>query len=99
MRTNLDFGRPYVIKESGVFKMWYSIRTLSKRYRIGYAESIDGKQWMRKDHKVGIDVSETGWDTEMICCSCIQKTKYGEYMFYNGNNYGETGFGVAVREK
>lgn len=90
------FGRPYVIREGDLFKMWYSIRSFSKGYRLGYAESVDGLNWTRKDEEVGIDVSETGWDSEMICCSCIQPTKYGTYMFYNGNNYGETGFGAAV---
>lgn len=89
------FGRPYVVKEGGIFKMWYSIRTISKGYRLGYAESDDGQHWKRKDAELGMDVSETGWDSEMICFSCIQKTRSGTYMFYNGNNYGETGFGVA----
>lgn len=92
------FGRPFVIQENGSYKMWYSIRTQSKGYRIGYAESSNGKIWIRKDKEVNIDVSNAGWDSKMIHCSCIQKTKYGTYMFYNGNNYGETGFGVAVRK-
>jgi predicted GH43/DUF377 family glycosyl hydrolase len=90
------FGRPFVVREGNLFKMWYSVRLLSKGYRLGYAESADGLNWQRKDDQVGIDVSPNGWDSEMICFSCIQKTKYGTYMFYNGNNYGETGFGVAV---
>ena len=90
------FGRPFVLKEDGLFKMWYSIRTRSKGYRLGYAESRDGQSWTRKDSEVGIDVSAHGWDSEMICFACVQRTRYGTYMFYNGNNYGETGFGVAV---
>jgi hypothetical protein len=88
-------GRPFVMRDHDVFKMWYSIRTISNGYRLGYAESSDGMSWQRKDDEVGIDVSTSGWDSEMICYSCIQQTKYGTYMFYNGNNYGETGFGVA----
>ncbi|MBN3992499.1 MAG: glucosyl hydrolase [Nostoc sp. NMS2] len=90
------FGRPFVTKEYNLYKMWYSIRTISMGYRIGYAESLDGQNWLRQDQKVSLDVSKTGWDSQMIHCSCIQKTKYGTYMFYNGNNYGETGFGVAI---
>jgi predicted GH43/DUF377 family glycosyl hydrolase len=92
------FGRPFVMKENNLYQMWYSIRTVSKGYRIGYAESPDGQNWVRKDRKAGIDVSDSGWDSQMIHCSCIQATKYGQYMFYNGNGYGETGFGVAVRQ-
>ncbi|MHC5857522.1 glycoside hydrolase family protein [Nostoc sp.] len=90
------FGRPFVTKEDNLYKMWYSIRTIRRGYRIGYAESLDGQNWLRQDQKVSLDVSKTGWDSQMIHCSCIQKTKYGTYMFYNGNNYGETGFGVAI---
>lgn len=93
------FGRPFVIQENGIYKIWYSIRTISKGYRLGYGESSDGLIWTRKDDQVGIDVSASGWDSEMICFACIQQTKYGTYMFYNGNNYGETGFGVAVLER
>lgn len=92
------FGRPFVIKEASLFRMWYSIRTASKGYRLGYGESADGKSWVRKDAEVGLDVSETGWDSEMVCFPCVQETKYGTYLFYNGNGYGETGFGVAVLE-
>ena len=92
------FGRPFVLRKNGKYQMWYSIRSLSKGYRLGYAESEDGLQWVRKDELIGIDVSPTGWDSEMICFACIQPTRYGTYMFYNGNNYGETGFGVAVLE-
>jgi predicted GH43/DUF377 family glycosyl hydrolase len=92
------FTRPFVIKEDGLFKMWYSIRSFSKEYRLGYAESQDGLQWVRKDNEVGISPSVTSWDSEMMLCPCIQETRFGTYMFYNGNNYGETGFGVAVQQ-
>lgn len=93
------FGRPFVVKDGDLYKMWYSIRTVSKGYRLGYAESTDGKKWVRKDDQVGIDVSEHGWDSQMTCFACVQKTKYGTYMFYNGNNYGATGFGAAIQQK
>lgn len=92
------FGRPFVIREDDRYVMWYSARTMSKRYRIGYAESPDGVQWTRLDEQAGIDVSDSGWDSEMTAYPCVQKTRFGTYMFYNGNNYGETGFGVAILE-
>ncbi len=91
------FGRPFVLKESGLYKMWYAFR--GSHYRIGYAESIDGIQWQRKDHEAGIDVSETGWDSEMIEYPYILDYKDQRYMFYNGNGYGRTGIGLAKLEK
>jgi predicted GH43/DUF377 family glycosyl hydrolase len=90
------FGRPFVVRSEDRYQLWYSIRSVSKGYRIGYAESPDGLEWSRQDDRAGIDVSTNGWDSEMICYASVVATRYGTYMFYNGNNYGETGFGVAV---
>lgn len=94
----IGFGRPWVINDGGTYKLWYSIRSWGKNYRMGYAESKNGVDWVRKDDEVGILTSETGWDSEMICFPATIDTKYGRYMFFNGNNYGETGFGVAISE-
>jgi hypothetical protein len=78
--------------------MFYSSRTRSKGYRIGYAESVDGENWTRRDEEIGIDVSEDGWDSQMLAYACVVRHKEKVYMFYNGNNYGETGFGYAELE-
>jgi hypothetical protein len=32
----------------------------------------------------------------MVCFGAVQSTSFGTYLFYNGNRYGGTGFGVAV---
>jgi hypothetical protein len=90
-------SKPFILKENGVYKMWYSHR--GKTYRIGYAESADGLQWERMDEKVGIDVSESGWDSEMMEYACLFDVNGERYMLYNGNGYGKTGFGLAVLEK
>ncbi|MBA4372488.1 MAG: hypothetical protein C0402_06455 [Thermodesulfovibrio sp.] len=87
-------ARPCVIKDGHVYKMWYSYRGLF--YRIGYAESKDGINWNRKDELVGIDVSQSGWDSEMICYPNIFDHNGQRYMLYNGNGYGRSGFGLAV---
>lgn len=90
------FGRPYVQDDGDRVRMWYSIRSHSHGYRLGYAESSDGIEWERRDDEAGIDVSADGWDSEMIHCGWVQPAESGPYLFYNGNGYGETGFGVAV---
>jgi predicted GH43/DUF377 family glycosyl hydrolase len=87
-------ARPCVIKEHGIYKMWYSYR--GKQYRIGYAESNDGLSWQRKDEEAGIDTSPSGWDSEMICYPHVFQHKGRKYMLYNGNGYGKTGIGLAV---
>lgn len=94
-QTEFSVGRPWVIKDGNIFKMWYSVRYIDKLYRIGYAESHDGSNWIRKDDEAGIDVSESGWDSEMVCYPSVVRVREKTFMFYNGNNNGETGFGYA----
>lgn len=90
-------ARPCVIKKYGIYKMWYSHK--GKSYRMGYAESTDGVVWKRKDEEAGIDVSESGWDSEMIEYAFVFSHKDKKYMLYNVNDYGKTGFGYAVLGK
>jgi hypothetical protein len=92
------FGRPYVVREADKYSMWYSIRSRAAPYKIGYAESIDGVSWTRKDDEAGIERSASGWDSEMICYPCVVDAGGKRYMFYNGNRHGSTGFGYAILE-
>jgi predicted GH43/DUF377 family glycosyl hydrolase len=89
------FARPWVMYEDGVFKMWYSVRRSDVPYRLGYAESNDGINWTRLDNLEGLNVSDTGWDSEMVCYATVVKTDSKTYLFYNGNNNGAAGFGYA----
>ncbi len=87
-------SRFHVIKENGIYRGWYSYR--GKSYRIGYAESKNAVDWVRKDEEVGIDVSSSGWDSETIEYPCVFDHRGKRYMLYNGNAYGKSGFGLAV---
>ena len=92
--TDHVVSTPCVIKENGVYKIWYSYR--GKKYRIGYAESNDGRTFTRLDEEVGIGVSKEGWDSEMVCYPCVFDLQGSRYMIYCGNEYGRSGFGLAV---
>ena len=70
-------------------------RGKAKGYRIGYAVSDDLVNWKRDDSKVGIDVSEEGWDSEMISYPHVFELDGKVYMFYLGNQVGRQGFGLA----
>ncbi|HEX9827744.1 MAG TPA: hypothetical protein VGA80_14180 [Flavobacteriaceae bacterium] len=92
-----------ILKEEGLYKMWYAYRKASyyrenrdSSYRIGYAESKDGIIWKRKDQLAGIDVSNEGWDSEMITYPNVCKFKGLRFMFYNGNGFGSSGIGYAI---
>jgi predicted GH43/DUF377 family glycosyl hydrolase len=91
-------GRPWVIHSGKLYQMWYSVRSFSNPYFIGYAESEDGIHWLRKDNEAGIYRATEGWDSEMVCYPCVVSVKGQLHMFYNGNGYGNTGFGYAVLE-
>jgi hypothetical protein len=101
----IDFGdaneyaisRPSVIHDTDRWRMWYSFR--GESYRIGYAESANGLHWTRLDSQVGIDVSPTGWDSEMIEYPHVFDHDGHRYMLYNGNGYGKTGFGLAIMDE
>jgi hypothetical protein len=89
-------ARPCVIKSDGIYRMWFSCKGAS--YRIGYAESTDGVQWNRQDDSAGIDVSLSGWDSEMIEYFYVFEHRGVWYALYNGNAYGRDGIGLAVAE-
>lgn len=92
---------PWVIKNGGIYHMWYSTRGSTKEtknYVIGYAESLDGIKWARFDDQAGITRSESGWDSEMICYPSFYPYKDKIYMFYSGNNVGKGGIGYAVAD-
>jgi len=90
-------SRPCVIKEqSDSYRMWYSYR--GERYRIGYAESSDGFDWERLDNLAGIEASDSGWDSEMIEYGFVFRHQGHYYMLYNGNDYGRSGIGLAIRK-
>ncbi|EHA1124987.1 hypothetical protein FG475_07570 [Vibrio navarrensis] len=88
-------ARPCVIKLRNIYHMWYSVRLEKVMYRIAYATSSDGRNWNRHEGDIGLNVSEHGWDSQMVCYPAVIKIKNRLLMFYNGNNNGETGFGVA----
>jgi hypothetical protein len=92
------FSRPTVVSDSvNSYAMWFSYRSGNgQAYRIGYAMSSDGRNWELALEDAGIDVSTSGWDSEMIEYPFVFDHKGQRYMMYNGNDYGRTGFGLAV---
>lgn len=98
-------GRPWVIKDEGIYKMWFSTRGIENyrskdgnHYMIGYAESKDGLKWDRRPDKFVFEKSDTGWDSEMLEYASVKRFNNKLYMLYNGNGFGKTGFGYAVLE-
>jgi hypothetical protein len=68
-------------------------------YKLGYAYSIDGLNWIRDDENVAIDNTIGEWDSDMMCYPHLFSVNERVYLLYNGNNFGKTGFGLAVLEE
>jgi hypothetical protein len=89
-----NISRPCVLKGADGYQMWYSYN-VGEGYRIGYAESTDGYVWTRRDDEAGIEVSDAGWDSKALAYPCVIDHQGTKYMFYNGNEFGKDGFGLA----
>ena len=79
--------------------MWYCHRGTDYLYRIGYAVSPDGLSWTRRDAQTGINVSESGWDSELMAYPFVFDHAGNRYMLYAGNGYGRDGMGLAILEQ
>ncbi|MBE6099378.1 MAG: glycoside hydrolase family 32 protein [Anaerovibrio sp.] len=77
------------------YKCIYSIRSLSNGYRLGYAESVDGIHFTRKDAELNLDVTPGDFDSEMMCYAKLINMPEHTYLFYSGNHYGMAGIGYA----
>jgi hypothetical protein len=109
-RVAIDYSNPNgeciarasVCKDGNIYRMWFSYRSLTgyrsvreNAYRIGYAESNDGLDWLRMDDRAGIEVGDEGWDSYMLAYPEVIDIGSHRYMFYNGNGFGQSGFGYA----
>jgi predicted GH43/DUF377 family glycosyl hydrolase len=89
-------GRPHVIRQQGLYRMFFGAGTPAERYRLAYAESSDGINWVRKDHAMSLAGPVQDWESEMQAYPATVMYRDKCYLLYNGNNYGEDGFGYAV---
>ena len=93
--------RPSVVEGKNGFEMWFSYRDChdyrdgSGSYRIGHATSKDGYYWHRSKLSQGLDPSGTGWNSVTMSYPHVLEVGEEKYIFYNGNGFGRTGFGVA----
>lgn len=95
---------PDVFKANGKYHMFFCYRYSSdfrgkaRGYRIGYASSTNLTDWVRDDSKAGIDVSDEGWDAEMISYPHVFELDGNTYLAYLGDQVGRYGFGLALLE-
>ena len=86
---------PFRRKDADIFRMWAHIAAMR---RIGYA-NLKMARWTRRDEDAALLPSDTGWDSRMTCYPCVFDHGGERYMLYNGDGYGESGFGIAILER
>ncbi|OUR90538.1 hypothetical protein A9Q81_18800 [Gammaproteobacteria bacterium 42_54_T18] len=106
LNKNESMALPSVIKDGDRYHMFFCYRESSdfrkashRGYRIGYAYSDNLDNWTRDDTNVGLDVSDRGWDSNMLCYPHVFDCDDKTYMLYNGNEFGRYGFGIAELER
>jgi hypothetical protein len=96
---------PDVFFRDGRYHMFFcyrystGYRSRERGYRIGYAWSEDLLNWHRDDAQTNIDISEEGFDDEMVSYPHVFELDGETYMFYLGNGVGRFGFGAARLER
>jgi hypothetical protein len=96
--------RPTVFFRNNVYHMYYCYRGsqnfragIENSYKIGYAHSEDLVKWTRDDERSGIlSSSSESWDSKMLAYPYLVETPKDVFLFYNGNGFGQSGFGYAV---
>src|SRR5205823_2061756 len=91
-------GRPRVYRTPDGYEMFYTKGKINGDYLPGYARSADGMIWKRHDAELGLELSKEGWDSRALCYVSLVRAGDRMYAFYNGNNFGEDGFGYAILE-
>jgi hypothetical protein len=98
---NESQASPDVFFKDGKYHMFFSYRKGANYrgkaggYRIGYAYSDNLIDWTREDSLAGIDISESGFDNEMVAYPHVFDLDGETYMMYLGNQVGRYGFGLA----
>jgi predicted GH43/DUF377 family glycosyl hydrolase len=88
---SLFVGAPCIIKEGGLYKMWYTgwKSTTRMPHNIGYATSPDGINWTK--HPTPVLTPGSGWESGAVGYPSVIKVTGGYLMFYTG----ETSLDIA----
>lgn len=75
---------PCVLYEEGVYKMYYAAGETYEPNVIGYAESLDGIEWVKKDKPVLEAYKNNEWEKDRVGGVQVIKTDTNYLMFYIG---------------
>lgn len=90
-----NISTPSIIKYNEKYHMCFSVKPKLGEYRIGYAYSKDGINWIRNDNLFGLKIGGAGFDERAVSYPSLFIHKDYMYMLYSGSNNGRDGFGIA----
>lgn len=96
--------RPSVMRTPDGYEMWFSYRNSREyrdgagSYRIGYATSADGRDWLRHPDPEGLQPTGAGWNSATMSYPSVIAADGRKIMFHNGDGFGKTGIGCAILE-
>ncbi|MCE1190015.1 MAG: hypothetical protein LWX56_12860 [Ignavibacteria bacterium] len=88
-------GRPQINKVNDKYMLFYTRRTMDMRYHCGCSISDDGLTWTRIDDQLNLNHSESDFDSQMLYFPNLLELNGKYFLFYNGNDFGKEGFGIA----
>lgn len=91
----LGFGRPVLWEEQGEAALYLSLRT-----RAGYAlvrGRLKDAMAAKRRFEPALEFEQPSWAAAMTCFGAPCRVGGTELLFYNGNQFGRTGFGLASR--
>ena len=99
-----EVNRPTIVKKDGIYHMWYTGQMFAKetnsaRSCIGYATSLDGIHWERREDPVL--VPELPWEKITVMCPHVlwEEEMHCYRMWYSGGRMHEAdAIGIATSE-
>ena len=94
--------RPSVMRTPEGYEMWFCYRHSRHyrdgegSYRIGYATSTNGRDWVRQADPKGLSPSGQGWNAVTMSYPSVIAADGRRIMFHNGDGFGQSGVGCAV---
>ena len=94
---------PFVIRENGQYKMWYSSTPSSNYYqcKIGYATSLDGINWTKRPNPI-FERGTDSWEAGGVMACYVLLAADGYKIWYTGfttsaiNGYVYIGYATSV---
>lgn len=91
-RGEIGFGRPVVWHDAQGPILMLSVRTETGYRLVTYDGGFAPDRWAAV-----LEEKSEAWESAMTCFGAPCRVGEFEYLFYNGNQFGRSGFGVARR--